>query len=46
VIGLDLAAVLSLAMALGYEPRLVAELLPAAEAGLVAALNARLAPTD
>lgn len=46
VIGLDLAAVLSLAMALGYDTRFVAELLPAAAAGLVAALNARLEPSD
>lgn len=45
-IGLDLAAVISLATALGYDIRDVAELLPAAEAGLVAALNARLEPSD
>ena len=43
MIGLDLAAVIYLAAALGYDARAVAELLPAAEAGLVAALNARLA---
>ncbi|MBX3516039.1 MAG: hypothetical protein KF815_03760 [Rhodospirillales bacterium] len=46
VIGLDLSAVIYLAAALGYDTRAVAELLPAAEAGLVAALNARLAPSD
>jgi hypothetical protein len=43
VIGLDLAAAIALAAALGYDARSVAELLPAAEAGLVAALNERLA---
>jgi hypothetical protein len=43
VIGLDLAAAISLATALGYDTRSVGELLPAAEAGLVAALNNRLA---
>jgi hypothetical protein len=46
VIGLDLAAVIYLAVALGYDTRAIAELLPAAEAGLVAALNARLEPSD
>jgi hypothetical protein len=43
VIGLDLAAAIPLATALGYEARSVAELLPAAEAGLITALNERLA---
>jgi len=43
VIGLDLAAAVSLATALGYDARAVAELLPAAEAGLTRALNERLA---
>ena len=43
VIGLDLAAAIAVATALGYEARSVAELLPAAEAGLVTALNERLA---
>ncbi len=43
VIGLDLTAAIALATALGYDVRGVAELLPAAEAGLVTALNARLA---
>ncbi len=43
VIGLDLAAAIALATALGYEARSVAELLPAGEAGLITALNGRLA---
>ena len=43
VIGLDLAAAVALATALGYDARAVAELLPAAEAGLTRALNERLA---
>jgi hypothetical protein len=43
VIGLDLVAAMSLANALGYDVRAVAELLPAAEAGLITALNGRLA---
>ena len=42
VIGLDLTAALSLGAALGYDTRALAELLPAAEAGLVAAINTRL----
>lgn len=46
VIGLDLSAAIALATALGYDIRAVAELLPAAEAGLVAALNARLEPSN
>jgi len=46
VIGLDLSAAIALATALFYDARAVAELLPAAEAGLVAALNARLEPSD
>jgi hypothetical protein len=43
VIGLDLAAAIALATALGYKARSVAELLPAGEAGLIKALNERLA---
>jgi hypothetical protein len=42
-IGLDLTAAIALATALVYDVRSVAELLPAAEAGLVTALNHRLA---
>ncbi|MFZ1413885.1 MAG: hypothetical protein WAS73_04805 [Defluviicoccus sp.] len=42
VIGIDLAAALSLGAALGYDTGALAELLPAAEAGLVTALNARM----
>ena len=43
VIGLDLSAAIALATALGYDARSVAELLPAAEAGLITALNGCLA---
>ena len=39
VIGIDIAAALSLGAALGHDLHALAELLPAAEAGLVAALN-------
>ena len=42
VIGIDLAAALALGAALGHDVYAPAELLPAAEAGLVAALNTRL----
>ena len=42
VIGLDLAAALAIGAALGYEAPALAELLPAAEAGMVAAFNRRL----
>ena len=43
VIGIDLAAALALATALGYDARAIAELLPAGEAGLITALNERFA---
>lgn len=43
VIGIDLSAALRIGAALGYDAAALAELLPAAEAGLVAAINARLA---
>ncbi len=42
VMGLDLAAAIALATALGYDVRTLAELLPAGEAGLVKAFNERL----
>jgi hypothetical protein len=42
VLGIDLGAAFSLATALGYDARCIAELLPAAEAGLIKALNGRL----
>ena len=42
VAGLDLAAALALGAALGHDVYALAELLPAAEAGLVAAINTRL----
>ena len=41
-IGLDLGACLAMGAALGYDATALAELLPAAEAGMVAALNERL----
>ena len=43
VLGIDLGAVLSLAAALGYDGRAVAELVLAAEPVVVTALNERLA---
>ena len=46
VIGLDLAAAIALATALGYDARAVAELLPTAEAGMVAAINRRVLSDD
>jgi hypothetical protein len=41
-IGLDLGACLAIGAALGYEATALAELLPAAEAGMIAALSERL----
>lgn len=38
-IGLDLGACLGIGAAIGYDATVLAELLPAAEAGMVAALN-------
>lgn len=46
VLGLELGIALSIGSALGYDTMALAELLPAAEAGLVAALNARLLDTS
>ena len=46
VIGLDLATALRLGEALGHEPGPLAELLPAGEAGLLAALNQQTATSD
>ncbi len=43
VLGLDLATGMTLGTALGHAPAALAELLPAGEAGLVRALNERLA---
>jgi hypothetical protein len=42
VIGIDLGSALAIGAALGHDVYALAELLPAAEAGAVAALNARL----
>ncbi|MBM3548922.1 MAG: hypothetical protein FJX54_18420 [Alphaproteobacteria bacterium] len=42
-IGLDLGACLAIGTALGYDVTALAELLPAAETGMITALNARLA---
>lgn len=41
-VGLDMGAALRLAEALGYAAAAAAELLPAAEAGLVKAINERM----
>jgi hypothetical protein len=46
VLGLDLTAALSFGTALAYDAQALAELLPAGEAGLVAALNQRLQRTQ
>ena len=43
VLGIDLAAALAVGSTAGYDTFALGELLPAAEAGLVAGLNARLA---
>jgi len=45
VLGLELEIALSIGSALGYDTMALAELLPAAEAGLIAALNNRLSDT-
>jgi hypothetical protein len=42
VIGIDLTAALAIGNALGHDVHALAELLSAAEAGLVAAINSRL----
>jgi len=39
IVGFDMTAALRVAEALGYDPAAVAELLPAAEAGAVKAIN-------
>ncbi len=46
VIGLDLTAMLGIGDALGHDRRTLAELLPAGEAGLLAALNQETATSD
>ncbi|MFO1156623.1 MAG: hypothetical protein U1E43_07590 [Rhodospirillales bacterium] len=43
VLGLDLGAALAIGAAQGYAPAALAELLPAGEAGMIKALNGRLA---
>ncbi len=42
VIGIDMSAALAIGAALGHDVQALAELLPAAEAGLVVAINRRL----
>lgn len=42
IIGIDMSAALAIGAALGHDVHALAELLPAAEAGLVAAINTRL----
>lgn len=46
VVGLDFGAALAIGVALGYDATALAELLPAAEAGMVAALTTRLMETS
>ena len=46
VIGLDLGAALAIGAALGHDAYTLAELLPAAEAGLIGAFNRRLTCDD
>ncbi|MDJ0685400.1 MAG: hypothetical protein QNJ84_11915 [Alphaproteobacteria bacterium] len=46
VAGLDLGAAFTMASALGYDRKAMALLLPAAERGLVAALNAKRTEQD
>jgi hypothetical protein len=42
VVGLDFSAALAIGVALGYDVTALAELLPAGEAGMIAAINERL----
>lgn len=42
IIGIDMSAALAIGAALGHDVHALAELLPAAEVGLVAAINTRL----
>jgi hypothetical protein len=46
VVGLDMAGALALGDGLGYDRRAMAELLPAAEAGLIAGLDGALEQMD
>jgi hypothetical protein len=46
VVGIDLGAALSVGAAAGYDAIALAELLPAGEAGMVAAINERLKHGD
>lgn len=46
VTGFDMTAALSMAAALGIDPRAVATLLPAVEAGMVAGIAKRRDPQD
>jgi hypothetical protein len=46
VLGIDFGAAFAVAAALGYDAGALAELLPAAEAGMVAAINTRLMETS
>jgi hypothetical protein len=46
VIGIDMSAALAMGTALGHDVYALAELLPAAEAGMVAAINRRLVSDD
>lgn len=46
VIGIDFGAAFAIGQALGYDALALAELLPAAEAGMVSAINTRLMETS
>ena len=46
VLGIDFGAAFTIGQALGYDAGALAELLPAAEAGMVAALTTRLMETS
>ena len=46
VLGIDFGAAFAIGQALGYDAGALAELLPAAEAGMVAALTTRLMETS
>jgi hypothetical protein len=46
VVGIDFSAAFAIGQALGYDPFALAELLPAAEAGMIPALNTRVMETS
>ncbi len=46
IVGIDMAAAMTMGAALGHDAYALAELLPAAEAGMIAAFNNRLSETS